>query len=118
MKTCLMLAGILVVAAGTVATADEPSAHLSVTRSADGGIVATVEGTVRACGITAIGAEPSLKRDGNVIEVHQPTAGIACMNPPAQTKPYRHSVDLGKLPPGTYTIRWNFPELDTTYTVK
>jgi hypothetical protein len=113
-----MLAAMMSVTASAFATAAEPSAQLSVTRKPDGSVVATAAGSVRACGITAIGDEPSFMRNGNMIDIHQPTAGIACMNPPPQSKPYRHDVDLGKLPPGTYTIRWNFPKLETTYTVK
>src|SRR5262249_59451488 len=98
--------------------AAEPSAQLGVAINQDGHVVATASGSVRACGITALDDAPGFVISGNVIEVRQPMAGIACMNPPPETKPYRHSVDFGKLPAGTYTIRWNYPELNTTYVVK
>jgi len=117
-KNLLRTGWLLALACVAAATAAEPSAHLSVARKADGTVVATVTGTVRACGITALEDEPTFTVNGNIVDVKQPTAGVGCMNPPPQSKPYRHSVDLGKLPAGTYTIRWNFPELSTTYTVK
>ena len=101
-----------------LASAAEPSARLKVTRNADGEVVATASGSVRACGITAIGDAPTFKIDGTAVDVHQSMAGVACVNPPPQTKPYKQQVNLGKLPPGTYTIRWNYPELSATYTVK
>lgn len=99
------------------ARAQAPSAHLSVTRNAAGDVVAAVNGTVRACGITSGRAEPTFVLRGNRIEVTQPTIAVACMNPPPTAKPYRHTLDFGRLPAGRYTIQWSFPELSAEYEV-
>jgi hypothetical protein len=45
-------------------------------------------------------------------------AGVACMNPPPRSRPYRRSVNFGRLPPGRYTIRWSYPELRADYVVR
>jgi hypothetical protein len=99
------------------APAQTPDAHLSLTRNAAGNVIATVEGTVRACGITASNRDPTFVVHGNVVEVSQSTLPIACMNPPPITKPYRRTLDLGRLPSGKYTIHWNLPELSGDYVV-
>ena len=99
------------------AFAQASDARLSVSRDPAGNVIATVEGTVRACGITTTGNEPTFVVRGNLVEVTQPKVAIACMNPPPKTKPYRQTLDLGKLAPGKYTIRWSFPELSAEYVV-
>ena len=98
--------------------AAEPSAKLSAKLNGAGEVVATVSGTVRACGLTATNDEPTFVVHGNVVEVTQPVAGIACMNPPPETRAYRRTLNLGKLPAGNYTIHWSFPDQTITYTVK
>jgi hypothetical protein len=111
----LMLLVALLADAGGAAQA--PAAHLSVTRNNAGEVMATVEGSVRACGITAGSQEPTFAVHGNRIDVTQPTIAVACINPPPVSKPYRQTLNFGKLPPGAYTIHWSFPELTAGYVV-
>jgi hypothetical protein len=109
---------LLLAAAANGVLAAEPSAKLQAKRNAAGEVVATVSGTVRACGLTATNDEPTFVVRGNTVEVMQPVAGIACMNPPPETRPYRRTLNLGKLPAGSYAIHWSFPDLTVAYTVK
>jgi hypothetical protein len=104
--------------APSIGTAREPHARLSVTRTRGGEVIASVKGTVRACGITATNDAPTFVVHGRVVEVSQPMAGVACMNPPPRSRPYRRSINLGKLPAGRYAVRWSFPELSIDYTVR
>jgi hypothetical protein len=107
----------LFAAAPALAPAQSDEATLTVARSATGEVRATVSGRIRACGLTALNDEPTFTIDGAKIEVTQHVVGIACMNPPPKDKPYRRTLNLGKLAPGSYTIHWSFPDLSTTYTV-
>ena len=115
------LLALLLAATGlapSVLAAAEPHARLSVSRTRGGEVVAVVRGTVRACGITATNDEPTFVVHERVVEVSQPMAGVACMNPPPRSRPYRRSVNFGRLPPGRYTIRWSYPELRADYVVR
>jgi len=115
------LLALLLAATGFVPSAlaaAQPHARLSVSRTRGGEVVAVVRGTVRACGITATNDAPTFVVHERVVEVSQPMAGVACMNPPPRSRPYRRSVNLGKLAPGRYTIRWNYPELSADYVVR
>jgi hypothetical protein len=114
---CLMLTLAGCALHPAAATEDGPQAHLSAARNAAGEVVATVTGTVRACGITSTNDEPTFAVHGDTVEVTQSMAGVACMNPPPKTKPYRRNLNLGKLPPGKYLIRWNYPELTLDFAV-
>ena len=119
MRRLIAAATLLALAAApAVALAAEPSAKLSAKRNGAGEVVATVSGTVRACGLTATNDEPTFLVRGNAVEVTQPVAGIACVNPPPETRAYRRTLNLGKLPAGSYTIHWSFPDLTITYAVR
>jgi hypothetical protein len=115
MPRTLVVSAVLAFASAT--HAQVPDARLSLARNAAGEVIATVEGTVRACGITAGNRNPTFTVHGYLIEVTQPTVAIACMNPPPKTRPYRRTLDLGRLPPGKYTIHWSLPELSGEYVV-
>ena len=97
------------------AQAQAPQATLTLSRNAGGETLATVTGTVAACGLTALNEVPRFKIQGTVIAVTQPVVGIACMNPPPKEKPYEQTLNFGKLPAGTYTIKWSFPALTASY---
>ena len=108
---------LLTLAPLAAAVADPPAARIEVTRNAAGEVLATVATNVNPCGITALNEPPTFRVDGTNIEVTQPVAGIACMNPPPKERGYNHTLNLGKLAPGTYSIHWSFPQLTATYTV-
>lgn len=100
-------------------SAQEPTGHISVSTNAAHQVTATVTGKVARCGVTALPEAPTFRRLGQVVEVIQPVAGVACLaNVPTGTvRLYRVTVNLGNLPPGKYTVNWNFPKLNATYTV-
>lgn len=88
---------------------------LTVARNAAGEVLLSVSGTIPACGLTAVNDPPTFAIEGSAIKVHQPVAGVACMNPPPKEKQYERVLNVGKLAPGNYTIDWNFPVLTGTY---
>jgi hypothetical protein len=104
---------------GGTCSAQEPSGELSVSSDVAHQVTATVTGKVARCGLTALAEAPSVRRSGQVVEVTQPVAGVACLAdvPPGAVRPYHVTVSLGELPPGEYTVNWNFPKLTATYTV-
>lgn len=104
---------------GGANSAQVPASELSVSTNVERQVTATVTGSVARCGVTALSDAPTFRRLGQVVEVTQPVAGIACLAdvPPGAVRPYNVTVNLGNLPPGKYTVNWNFPKLTATYTV-
>jgi hypothetical protein len=104
---------------GGACSAQEPTGNLSVSTNTAHQVTATVTGRVARCGVTALPEAPMFRRLGQVVEVTQPVAGIACLAnvPPGTVRPYHVTVNLGNLLPGKYTVNWNFPKLTATYTV-
>lgn len=102
---------------GGACSAQEPTVDLSVSTNAAHQITATVTGKIARCGVTALPEAPTFRRLGQVVEVTQPVAGIACLAdvPLGTVRPYHATVNLGNLPPGKYTVNWSFPKLTATY---
>ena len=112
----IALAGTLLCGVGS---AQSPTGELHISRNAAHEVIATITGEVGRCGVTALSDPPTIRRSGTIIEITQPVAGIACRAdvPQGALRPYQATVNLGSLPPGKYTVNWNFPKLTTTYEV-
>lgn len=110
------LAGCL---SGSICFAQKTAAELRFSQNATHEVTVTANGEVPRCGVTALPEGPTSKLSGHVIEVMQPVAGIACRAdvPQGALRPYRVSINLGRLPPGDYTVNWSFPKLTAAYTV-
>ena len=112
---------VISVLAGSVLSsicfAQNASGDLRVAQNAAHDVIATVIGKVARCGVTALPEEPTFRIAGQVVDVIQPVAGIACPAdvPQGALRSYHVVVNLGHLPPGNYTVNWSFPKLTTTY---
>ncbi len=92
---------------------------LAVSQNANGEVIASVSGMIPKCGVTALHGPPTFSVSGKSVSVKQKVAGVMCRRgvPPDARKPYSATLNLGRLPAGTYTIDWSFPQLKATYTV-
>jgi hypothetical protein len=90
---------------------------LTLHQNTSGQLIATVAGTVPACGLVATSADPTYTIAGNTITVTQAVVAIACVNPPPPDNYYIASVNFGRLFDGTYTVNWNIPQLTADYTI-
>lgn len=99
--------------------AQEPTGELRISQSVGHEVIATVIGKVARCGLTALSDAPTFRVTGQVVDVTQPVAGVACRADVQQgaLQPYQRAINLGRLPPGSYTVNWNFPKLTATYKV-
>lgn len=104
---------------GTVCFAQPSTGALHVSQNAKHEVIATVTGKVARCGLTALPGAPTFRISGQVVDVTQPVAGVACRAdvPQGALRAYHAAINLGHLPPGDYTVNWSFPKLSTVYKI-